>query len=79
MNILKEMGTALKGVLAAKVPAVMRPGYHAGERVEYIDRTVKPTHYGTVVGTWGDKVKIVFDGFENGTWLEPDEIQRYEQ
>ncbi len=79
MNILKEMGALLKGVLMAKVPDVIRPGYHVGERVEYIDRTVKPTHYGTVVGTWEDKVKVTFDGFENGTWLEAEEIMRPER
>lgn len=79
MNILKEMGKVLKGVLTSKVPTVIQAGYHIGERVEYIDQTVKPTHYGTVVRTWNEKVKVTFDGFENGTWLEPDEIRRYRQ
>ncbi|MBE9593696.1 MAG: hypothetical protein IMF19_09470 [Proteobacteria bacterium] len=79
MSILKEMGAVLKGVLTSKVPAVIQSGYHIGERVEYIDQTVKPTHYGTVTRLWEDKVKIVFDGFEKGTWLDPDEIRRYGQ
>jgi hypothetical protein len=79
MNILKEMGSVLKGVLMAKVPAVIQSGYYVGERVEYIDRTVKPTHYGTVVGTWKDKVKVTFDGFDLGTWLESEEIRRPER
>lgn len=77
MNILKEMGAALKGVLAAKVPTVIQSGYCIGERVEYIDHSILPIHYGTVVRTWNDKVKVTFDGFENGTWLEPDAIRRF--
>lgn len=75
MSILKEMGAVLKGVLAAKVPTVMQSGYCIGERVEYIDPDATPTHYGTVVRTWNDKVKVTFDGFELGTWLEQEAIR----
>jgi hypothetical protein len=76
MNILKEMGAVLKGVLASKVPTVIQSGYHIGERVEYKDPSAKPTHYGIVVRTWNDKVKVEFDGFELGTWLEEEAIKR---
>jgi hypothetical protein len=38
MNILKEMGAVLKGVLTSKVPAVIQSGYCIGERVEYMER-----------------------------------------
>lgn len=79
MNMLKEMGAALKGVLASKVPTVMQSGYCIGERVTYIDPDIVPVHHGTIIRTWNDKVKVNFDGFELGTWLEPDAIQRYEQ
>ena len=79
MSILQEMGAVLKGVLASKVPTVMQSGFCIGERVEYIDPAAKPTHYGTVTRTWNDKVKVEFDGFENGTWLENDAIRRYGQ
>lgn len=73
MNILKEI---LNGFLGPKVPAIMRAGYHIGERVEYRDKTYSPTHYGTVTKAWEDKVKVQFDGFELGTWLECDAIRR---
>ena len=76
MSILKEMGAALKGVLAAKVPTVIQSGYHIGERVAYIDPSVKPTHYGIIVRTWNNRVKVEFDGFELGTWLEEEAIRR---
>ena len=76
MSILKEMGAVLKGVLAAKVPTVIQSGYHIGERVEYIDPAATPTHYGTVIRLWEDKVKVEFDGFELGTWLEDEAIRR---
>jgi DNA-binding PadR family transcriptional regulator len=79
MSILKEMGAALKGVLAAKVPTVIQSGYQIGERVEYIDPDIVPVHYGTVVRLWEDKVKVTFDGFENGTWVETDVITREER
>lgn len=78
MSLLKEMGAVLKGVLGPKVPAVLQSGYCIGERVEYIDPAAKPTHYGTVTRTWNDKVKVKFDGFELGTWLEYNAIRRYE-
>lgn len=76
MSILKEMGALLKDVLAPKVPAIMQSGYYIGARVEYIDPDATPTHYGTVTRTWNDKVKVEFDGFENGTWLESDAVRR---
>ena len=78
MSILKEMGAVLKEVLAPKLPTVMQQtsGYHIGARVEYIDPAATPTHYGTVIRTWEDKVKVVFNGFELGTWLETDAIRR---
>jgi DNA-binding PadR family transcriptional regulator len=79
MSILKELGAVLKGVLAAKVPAVIRSGYCIGERVEYTDHAITPIHYGTITRTWEDKVKVTFDGFENGTWLEAEEIRRPER
>ena len=79
MSILKEMGAVLKGVLAAKVPTVIQSGYHIGERVTYIDPDIVPVHYGIIVRLWEDKVKVEFDGFELGTWLEHDAIRRYER
>jgi hypothetical protein len=77
MSILKEMGAVLKGVVAAKLPPFIQSGYCIGERVTYIDPDIVPVHHGTIVRTWNDKVKVVFDGFENGTWLEPDAIRRF--
>jgi len=79
MSILKEMGAVLKEVLAPKIPAIMQSGYHIGARVEYIDPAATPTHYGTVIRTWKDRVNVQFDGFELGTWLETDTIRRYGQ
>jgi hypothetical protein len=76
MSILKDI---LKGVLSAKVPTVIQSGYCIGERVEYIDRSIRPVHRGNVVRTWNEKVKVEFDGFELGTWLESDAIRRYEK
>ena len=76
MSILKEMGAVLKGVLAPKVPAVLQSGYHIGERVEYTDHSISPIHYGTVTRTWEDKVKVQFDGFELGTWIDDEAITR---
>jgi hypothetical protein len=79
MNILKEMGAALKDVLAAKMPTVIQSGYCIGERVTYIDPDIVPVHHGTIVRTWNDKVKVTFDGFELGCWLEDEAIRRCEQ
>lgn len=76
MSLLKDI---LKGVLAPKVPTVIQSGYCIGERVQYIDPAATPTHYGTVVRTWNDKVKVEFDGFELGTWLESDAVRRQVQ
>jgi len=73
MSILKDI---LKGVFAPKIPSAMQSGYHVGERVEYIDHSITPIHYGTITRTWEDKVNVVFDGFELGTWLETDAIRR---
>jgi len=76
MSILKEMGAVLKEVLAPKLPTVMQSGYLIGERVEYIDPAATPTHYGTVIRTRENRVKVQFDGFELATWLETDAIRR---
>jgi hypothetical protein len=76
MSILKEMGAVLKGVVAAKIPTVIQSGYCIGERVTYIDPDIVPVHHGIIVRLWEDKVNVVFDGFENGTWLEHDAIRR---
>lgn len=76
MSILKEMGAILRGVLASKVPTVIQSGYCTGERVTYIDPNIVPTHHGIVVGTWNDKVKVKFDGFELGCWLDEEAITR---
>ena len=76
MSILKKI---LNGFFAPKIPTVMQSGYHLGERVEYIDPATNPTHCGTVVRTWEDKVKVQFDGFELSTWMDTEAIQRYER
>jgi hypothetical protein len=73
MSILKDL---LKGVLASKVPTVIQSGYCKGEKVEYIDRSIRPVHRGTIVGTWNNRVKVTFEGFEFGVWLEEEEVRR---
>ena len=75
MSILKELGTILKGVLMQNVPSAIQSGYHIGERVEYIDHSIRPVHQGSVVRTWNDQVKVLFDGFENGTWIEQEALK----
>jgi len=79
MTFLGKAVDALKTFIIDKVPApVEMSPYRTGMRVEYIDPDITPTHYGTVVRTWSDRVKVQFDGFDLGTWIEEEAIRRYE-
>jgi len=79
MTFFSKVAEVVKNLLIDNIPApVEMSTYRTGMRVEYIDPDITPTHYGTVVRTWSDRVKVQFDGFDLGTWIEEEAIRRYE-
>ena len=77
MTLLETIAEGLKAFLLSKVP--IYSGYTTGERVEYIaEPDIVPEHVGTVIRTWNDRVKVLWDGFEHGHWLEEEAIRRCE-
>jgi len=77
MTLFADISKVVKVLLKPNIPtALQTSGYHIGARVEYIDPAATPTHYGTVIRTWENRVKVQFDGFELATWLETDAIRR---
>lgn len=74
MSLIETIAEGLKAFLISKVP--MEPEHNTGQRVEYIaERDIVPAHVGTVVRTWNDKVKVIWDGFELGQWLESEAVE----
>ncbi len=77
MSIIATITEGLKAFLVPKVsPAPMTSEYCTGQRVEYIaEPNIVPPHVGTVIRTWQDRVKVQWDGFDGGYWLESEAIQ----
>lgn len=77
MTLLETIAEGLKVFLMSKVPAVpVTSGYCTGQRVRYIaEPDIVPEHVGTVIRTWNDRVKVQWDGFEMGYWLESEAVK----
>ena len=74
MSLMDTIAEGLKAFLLSKVP--MTSEYCTGQRVRYIaEPNIVPEHVGTVIRTWNDKVKVHWDGFGQGHWLESEAIQ----
>ena len=74
MSIIDTIAEGLKAFLISKVP--MEPEYSTGRRVRYIaEPDIVPAHVGTVIRTWKDRVKVQWDGFETGQWIESEAVE----
>jgi len=77
MSVIDTIAEGLKSFIMSKVPAVpVTSGYCTGQRVRYIaEQDIIPEHVGTVIRTWNDRVKVQWDGFETGIWLESEAVE----
>ena len=77
MSLIDRIGEGLKAFIMSKVPAPIHTSmFTTGQRVEYIaEPDIVPTHVGTVIRTWKDRVKVQWDGFEMAHWLESEAIK----
>jgi hypothetical protein len=74
MSLIDTIAEGLKAFLISKVP--MEPEHNTGQRVKYIaEPDIVPEHVGTVIRTWKDRIKVIWDGFENGYWLESEAVE----
>lgn len=74
MTLLETIAEGLKTFLISKVP--MEPEHNTGQRVKYIaEPNIVPEHVGTVIRTWKDSIKVIWDGFETGVWLESEAVE----
>ena len=74
MSIIDTIAEGFKAFLISKVPMV--PEHSTGQRVKYIaEPDIVPEHVGTVIRTWKDRLKVQWDGFETGQWIESEAVE----
>ena len=77
MTLLENIREGLKTFLLSKVPAPVPTSlFVTGQRVKYIaEPNIVPEHVGIVIRTWKDRIKVVWDGFETGVWVESEAVE----